>query len=290
MNVKCLIACLALSLAVWGCGKNKPDFLPKDVSASEAALVQRGSYLVEGLAACGYCHSKQMAPREPLIGGRGIQDYYGSVSSANLTPHATGLKEWKLPDIVQALRLSLKPDGSRISYDVHKGFEWLSDQDAMSIAVFLSHLKPIKNEVSRREVGVVIRNTKGILETRKQVKGYIPPIPKGYSLEYGRYLVDNVARCGYCHTDEAGLLSTPKYLGGGKTIRVADFEKSAPDISASKVYGIGDWTKSDIVKYLQTGIRPNASQVDEAFCPTNFYRNASRKDLMAMATYLSTVK
>jgi mono/diheme cytochrome c family protein len=279
--------CFALLLiSLLACSASEIEPLGEPHSAE---YVEQGRLLVKGLAACGFCHGEKAHPDSPLSGGRKSYDFYGEVNAANLTPAKSGIAGWSTMDIVRAIRASIAPDGSELSFDSHRGFEWLSDEDSLSIVAYLRSIPAVDNTVERRDVGAIQRNTKGLLESRGEVSGYVPGMDPKYPAQYGEYLVDHVARCIRCHNSPAGIIDAEQYLVGGRTITTEAGEKIAPGITSSKTYGIGEWTEDDIVAYLKTGITPRKDRSDPEFCPTGFYSRAPERDLRAIATYLKTV-
>lgn len=279
------VACLAV-IAVSGCSTPEPELI---VKPNQPEYVERGMQLVEGLAACGFCHGAKAAPGSPLIGGRAQYDTYGAVPAANLTNSLSGVGAWSTLDIVQALRTSVDKWGNELSPDVHRGYEWLSDDDAIAIVAYIKALPPAGNSVDRRSISMLDRNTTGLLKSHPEVRGYVPSINPKFTLEYGQYLINHVARCQYCHSTPGGFIIGESYLGGGATIRTDKGEKVAPDITSSQVTGIGDWSGEDIVQYLLHGKTPDGNFIDPAFCPVEFYRRAPMSDLLAIAKYLKSV-
>lgn len=279
----CLLACCFL------CACTARDAVVGRSFPSDPSEVQRGMQLVKGLAACGFCHGESPRPDAILSGGGQWFDQYGAVYASNITPARTGIGDWSAEDIVQALRSSMRNDGEALSSgDVHSGFEWLTDRDALAIAAYLRSLPQVENRVRRREIGTIDRYTVGLFDTRAEIIGYVPHIPRRFQLELGKYLVDNVARCSACHNSPGSLWSSEEYLAGGREINRAGETKMAPDISASTGFGIGEWSEADIVSYLQTGATPQGREVDSRFCPVDFYRNADPNDLSLVAKYLKS--
>lgn len=269
-----------------GCSVEKVEKLAPPLKRE---YVDRGRSLVKGLASCGFCHGEVADPSSPLIGGRSMVDIYGEVMVPNITPARSGLGEWTTDDLVAFFRTSNRPDGEPAAQGVHRGYEWLAEEDLLSIIGYLKTLAPIENKTERRELSFVDRNTSGLLESKREIAGYVPAIHPKFRVEYGQYLVDNVARCGSCHNTRSGFLSEPGYLTGGVTVRTSDGESTAPDISNSDMYGIGKWSEASIVSYLQTGKTPTGESSDSRYCPTGFYRNADPVDLAAIAAFLKTV-
>ncbi|MCO6432016.1 MAG: hypothetical protein J5J00_14245 [Deltaproteobacteria bacterium] len=251
--------------------------------------IERGRELAQGLAACGFCHGQTADAQSPLSGGRIQHDAYGEVAAPNITPHSSGIATIKTMELMQIFRAGIAPDERRLSRAVHKGFEWLSDNDLLAIIAFLKFQPPVANEVEKREVGFIERNTAGFLESTFEVTGFVPEIEKSYPVEYGKYLLDHVARCGSCHNTPATLITDEAYLSGGALIKIESGEKIAPNITTSNDAGIGSWSEDDIVHYLQSGETPEGRVSDAKFCPVDFYRNASPEDLVSIAKYLKTV-
>lgn len=251
--------------------------------------IERGRMLVKGFAACGFCHGETPDISAVLSGGRKQNDKYGDVKAPNITPANSGVREWTTMDYLHLFRTFTNRSGNRISSELHRGFEWLSDSDIFAIVSYLKNLPPVENEVDRRSVSFVERNTVGVMEADREVSGHVPDIDKSYQLEYGEYIVNQVARCGSCHNTPPTLFDSEKYLSGGNIIKNEFGEKLAPNITTSEDLGIGSWSEDEIVEYLQTGVGPGNRESDSNFCPTGFYRNGLPEDLISVAKYLKSV-
>lgn len=251
--------------------------------------IVRGRELVVGLAACGYCHGKTSSPMAPLSGGRLQSDLYGELAAPNLTSANSGLKAWSPDSILAALRAGASDDVEVFSPEVHRGYEWMSDEDALSIVAYVKLLDPVERQVARREISSIDRNTVGFWVGQQAQVGYVPEINKRFSVSYGRYLVDHVARCQSCHNGPAGILSDEAYLEGGKAVRSDKGETVAPSLGGSLTNGLGAWTEDDIVRYLKTGMTAQRRYVDPSYCPTNFYSNSSDLDLLSIARFLKSL-
>ena len=112
------------------------------------------------------------------------------------------------------------------------------------------------------------------------------------SIARGKYLVDEVAKCGMCHTpnDASGKPDASKYLKGGdmnlQPIQAVDkWHKSAPDItSTSRLWQ--RWTDAGFVKFLETAAGPTGNHADP---PMPAYK-LPHDDAQAIADYLKSVK
>jgi mono/diheme cytochrome c family protein len=247
----------------------------------------RGQALVEGLAACRFCHGSGAGAE--LGGGRTMGDRYGELQAPNVTLSTHGIGTWNERDLMQLFRAYTRPDGVRISTAFHQGFEWLSDADLTAIISYLRTLPVSDNKVERREISFFSRNTAGFSEGAPEVKGLVPRISPQFTAEYGGYLADNVARCSSCHSSAGGFFESEKYLAGGKEISFDGETKIAPNITSSASAGIGEWSQIDLLNFLRLGRKPDGSEIDRRFCPVNSFGRAPVPELEALVAYLRTV-
>jgi len=112
------------------------------------------------------------------------------------------------------------------------------------------------------------------------------------SIARGKYLVDEVSRCGFCHTPAAadGQPDAAKYLKGGvinlQPIQAAGgWHKTAPDLtSTSRLWQrYGD---AGVVKFLETAAWPTGGKAD---APMPAYK-LSHDDSQAIVDYLYSLK
>jgi mono/diheme cytochrome c family protein len=282
-----LVSLVLVFVAIVGCSVPDPVFPP--VAVGDAAVAaHRGENLVKGFGACGFCHSADGLTGSPLAGGRLIQSKFGEVPGGNVTFASSGLGSWSDQDVKKVLRENLRPDGSEIVSDAHKGLGWASDADVSAITLYLRSLPPVEHEVERASVSFIDRNTTGFFDTRVEVKGYIPDINPSFKTEYGQYLTDSVARCGVCHSLPEGVFTSEQYLAGGQEISFGDESKIAPNITQSTTAGIGSWSEGDIRSFLLTGRTAKGREVDPRFCPVRFYAQAPADQVDAVVAYLRT--
>ena len=238
----------------------------------------RGKELVNGLAACGACHGKNLT-------GKDIYDFDGNeVFAANLT-NASEVGSTYLFALVKASGMD---NDSNFSSWAHKGYEWMSDEDTLSVVAYLKLLDPLRLE-SNHGIQTDRENSEFITDSIAAT-GYVPQINKNAQTAYGKYLVDNVARCQVCHNGLEGFFSDEEYLAGGKTLHTGSEEITVPSLK------ISSWSESQIINYLKTGsknqlaVKPGRSSSAKAkICPTEFYSKASNQDLLAITTYLKSL-
>ncbi len=112
------------------------------------------------------------------------------------------------------------------------------------------------------------------------------------SVAKGKYLVDEVAKCGMCHTpnDDSGKPDASKYLKGGtmniQPVKAVDkWHQTAPDItSTSRLWQ--RWNDAGFVKFLETAAGPTGNHADP---PMPAYKFA-HDDAQAIADYLKSLK
>jgi mono/diheme cytochrome c family protein len=129
--------------------------IPAAASESSDGVLARGKYLAT-IMDCGGCHTPgallgKPEHDRPLAGSRiGFQiPGLGIFYPPNLTPDSrSGLGNWSVEDIVQAVRAGVRPDG-RILAPVmpYKNYGALTDTDATALASYLKTLKPVRHEV-----------------------------------------------------------------------------------------------------------------------------------------------
>ena len=278
---------LIIFLLMLGCSTERLEHIstPKNIIALDS-----GKALVEGLAACGFCHGKTPTPDSPLSGGQSYTDLFGEKTVPNITPAANALGSWTNEELLRYFRSGLDGDNEQLSQAPHRGMEWMADEDIFAVIAYLRSVPAVTvAEAHSAPLTFIDRNTNGFFEGRREVNGFVPAVQKKSSVRYGQYLVEHVAACGRCHNSPNSIISTSEFLKGGTEIVNASGEKLAPNISNDAAEGIGSWSAAQIVSFLQTGKKPNGAKVDSRFCPLGFYRNASEEDLESIAKFLKTV-
>jgi cytochrome c553 len=150
---------------------------------SQDDIVERGKYLVDAVAACGYCHTPRVRAdydmNKYLAGhpaGESIPRYnfrmiqqgifmltapqlsafsgvFGTSFASNLTPDKeTGLGEWTEKMFIDAMRTGHHqgdPNNREILPPMpKKHYALMSDADLKAIWAYLRTIKPVKNEVN----------------------------------------------------------------------------------------------------------------------------------------------
>ncbi len=129
-------------------------------AGTTASQVQYGRYLVTAVGDCAGCHGGT-SPADPnwLAGfkegtpGQPFQIGPFKTYPANLTPDSeTGLGDWSVQDIVNALRHGKDKEGQYLAPPMPwPTFREMSDSDLTAIAAYLKSLKPVHNVVPESE-------------------------------------------------------------------------------------------------------------------------------------------
>ena len=108
----------------------------------------------------------------------------------------------------------------------------------------------------------------------------------------GKYLVEEVAKCGDCHTPKTseGALDREKWLKG-TTLDfqpmqpVKGWHKTSPDLTpGSRLWQ--RWAEAGLVKFLSTGLGPSGKSADP---PMPMYK-MTQEDAEAVVGYLKSLK
>ena len=128
-------------------------------SDPDYAAAERGRYLAS--VACMNCHTEEAMLPNGMIDhdvpnldkafGGGKQYTFEHLqpkhTSVNITPDATGLKDWSVDDIVAAMRSNTEKGTGRTFCNTHPGpaYQMMSDADLHDVAVYIHTLPPVKN-------------------------------------------------------------------------------------------------------------------------------------------------
>jgi len=139
--------------------------IPKPTTPSESA--DRGRYLATMAGVCIECHTMRNPPGpgpvlqagKAFAGGEGfgaawlhlpVPPFPEMIYTRNLTPDATGLKDWTADDIVTVLLKGKDKSGKGICPPMPVGpmyaYGGLTEQDARDIAAYVMALPPIANK------------------------------------------------------------------------------------------------------------------------------------------------
>jgi mono/diheme cytochrome c family protein len=258
-------------------------------------LVARGAYLARA-GNCMACHTSRGG--EPYAGGRGIDTPFGTVYSSNLTPdEQTGLGRWSAPAFWRAMHHGRSADGRLlVPAFPYTSTTQVSRADSDALYAYLRSLPPVMQAARPHDLRFPF-NTQAALAVWRalyfQPGEFQPDTARSAEWNRGAYLVQGLGHCNACHAHRNALGGTtgPLDLGGG-LIPVQNWY--APSLTDSREAGVAEWTESEIVALLKTGVVDRHGALAVASGPMGEVvlrstQHLSDADLGAMAVYLKTL-
>lgn len=277
---------VAMSVLGWAIGESRAE--------TTNDRIARGKYVFALAGGCG-CHTEKGG--QVNAGGRPLKTPYGTFYGTNITADpTTGIGSWTDQQIIDSIRLGVRPDGSVTSPVMpYPAFSGMSDEDAADLVVYLRSLPPVSranqpHQLSVPFAGLGMRVWRWLFFTPIAAAARAPTA----ELERGRYLSEHVAHCQECHTPRTftGTLDRSRDLAGNSD--GIDGEISS-NITPEKETGIGEWTEDEIVSLLQTGFKPNFDNVQGLMAlvidgvSEGGYKDMSKADALAVTRYIKSV-
>ena len=253
--------------------------------------LERGTYLVRGIVACGNCHTPKgpdgvALEDQELAGGTIFQAPAFEAVAANITPDPeTGIGKWTDQQIIDAIRNGKRPDGSTIGPPMPIGFyRNMSDTDVRAIVAYLRSVKPISHRLAKSKFDMKLPDAYGPSVT------HVADVPPTNRIAYGQY-VANIAHCMECHTPIAqGRLDTSKLGAGGRELPVFPAGVIiSPNLTPANPTGIAHWSNAQVETAIIDGVRPDGRALVRTMA-FDWYRHTRRQDLDALVAYLRTLK
>jgi len=257
------------------------------------SLLERGTYLMQSIVACGNCHTPKTEkgvelPGMELAGGLRIVEHAFDVLSPNITQDKeTGIGAWSDAQIINAIRNGKRPDGSTIGPPMPApGFyQRMSDGDVRAIVAYLRTVKPVRNKIKRNTYAFPLPPNYGPKVT------HIAEMPRGDKVKYGAYLAGPLGHCILCHTPfEKGRFKFDTHLGAGGLDFIFPFGTVySANITPDRKTGIGAWSDAQIKRAITKGIGKNGEHLLPPM-PFSYFSKISDDDLNAILAYLRTMK
>ena len=265
--------------------------------SSDSSVLARGKYLIYGPAHCSACHTPEnkmayIAKGEmvTLSGGREFILPIGSIWSPNLSSDKeTGIGNFTDGEIARALRYGIGHDGRALF--AFMPFQNASEADITAIISYLRTMSAETNKVPAKSLNFI-----GKMANAFFIKPIGPDatplvsIKPDSSIEYGKYLANNVANCRGCHTNrdlKTGAFIGPDYAGG---MHFADDpwlkgEYITPNLTTDNTTGkISTWSEETFINRFKKGrVYPTSPMPWEPF------KNLNETDLKAIYRFLKTV-
>lgn len=278
---------------------------PGSGSARAESPVERGSYLVNTILACGNCHTQKSADGSPIAemnlagGGLSFTTPGFNATASNITPDPeTGIGSWTDAEIKRALIEGVRPNHGRLAGVPLAAvmpvsfYKALLPRDLDTVVAYLRSVKPVRHAVPDPLYKQPVRHDRyPDAEAGFTVESLRDPVRKG------AYLV-TIGHCMECHSTRVGPVSDyEKGLGkGGRLFGVklvqgfpAAWKGSvAPNITSHPISGIGAWTDVEIKRAITQGISRSGRKLQP---PMGFawYAGMTEADLNAIVAWLRTV-
>jgi len=251
-------------------------------AAQDKKLLERGTYLMDGIVACGNCHiargeKGRPLPERGLSGGLVIEEDFGKSVAPNITPDPeTGIGKWTDAQLARAIREGIRPDGSVIGPPMPIEFyRGISDQDLKAIIAYLRAQKPVKNAVAKSEYRI------------KLPASYGPPIRK--KMSRGEYLAGPLGHCMECHTPRVKGRNDMTRVGAGGNAFPGPWGVSVARNLTPHESGLKDWRDREIERAIREGVRKDGTPLKPPMA-YDWYKNINDADMKALIAYLRSLK
>ncbi|TWA71274.1 cbb3-type cytochrome c oxidase subunit III [Azospirillum brasilense] len=252
--------------------------------------LERGRALVNGIVACGNCHTPQ-GPNGPvagqeLAGGTPFVEEPFTAYASNITPDPeTGIGRWTDEQLIAAIREGKRPDGSLIGPPMPFGFyRGLSDGDLRAIVAYLRSVPPVRHSVPKSEYRMALPAAYG------PPVGTVAEVPRTDPVTYGAYMAGPLGHCMECHTPMLpdGRLDRTRMGAGGRNFTGPWGNAVSRNITQDKEHGLGGWTDAEIRKAITEGVRPDGHRLSPPM-GYHYYKSMSDGELSALVAYLRTL-
>lgn len=255
--------------------------------------VARGEYLVNGIVACGNCHTPRNADATAvadmhLAGSFVIEEPEFRAYAPNITQDLeTGIGAWSDEEIIRAIREGVRPDGTIIGPPMPiPSYRGMSDSDVQAIVAYLRTVAPIRNSVAKSVYHIPLP------ESWEPPLAAVPDVDREDVLAYGSYIGNALGHCMECHTPMVeGQLDFSRTGAGGFLFNKPlglEVAAVAANITPHPEQGIGGWTDAEIKTAITKGISRNG-RVLAPIMAFPYYENMSDDDLDALIAYLRSL-
>jgi mono/diheme cytochrome c family protein len=251
-------------------------------------LVKRGDYLVNGIVACGNCHTPKGGPlKDKELAGTFLADVPPFKAFApNITQDkATGIGSWTDEQIIRSIRDGIRPDGSLIGLPMpFEFYRHISDYDVRAIVAYLRTVKPVDNELPNSEYRISLPPSWG------PKVGHVPEVSRADKVAYGAYLAGPLGHCIECNTPfENGHFDFQNRLGAGGHVFDGPWGISVSrNITSHPTDGLGNWSDQDVILAITKGIGKDGRKLLPPM-GYHYYANINDADMDAIVTYLRSL-
>ena len=257
------------------------------------AVLARGAYLVEGIVACGNCHTPRNADTTAnedmrLAGGFVIEEPAFRAYAPNITQDIeTGIGAWSDEEIMRAIREGIRPNGKIIGPPMPVlSYRGMSDFDVRAIVAYLRTVPPIRNVVAPSVFNIPLPEAWG------PPLGSVPDVRRDDLLAYGTYLGNALGHCMECHTPIVeGVFDFSRTGAGGIVFHKPfglELAATVANITPHPEDGIGAWTDDEIKRAITQAVSKDGRQLLPVMAYP-YYHNITDEDLDALIVYLRSL-
>lgn len=255
-------------------------------TARSETPLERGEYLVRGPMGCGNCHTP-LGPDGPVAGqelaGRLVENTADFTAIApNITP-ASRVAQWSDAELGKAIREGIRPDGTIIGPPMPFTFyRDLSDSDVAAVVAFLRTIAAAQNDPGKSEYKMPLPPAYG-----PPVES-VADIPRGVTVEYGKYLAGPVAHCVECHSPITPQGPDLSKLGQGGYEFHGPWGVSVAANLTSGEDGIAGFSDEELAVMITKGVRPDGTKMLPPM-PYHHFALMTGDDVKAVIVYLRTL-
>jgi mono/diheme cytochrome c family protein len=268
------------------------------VAAAGAAVaetpVERGSYLVNSVGACGNCHTprQQGVPDLSKKFSGGFQTFdepWFTVKGANITPDKeTGIGGWSDNDLRKTLLTGVRPNGITLATVMpYPFYKMMMPSDVDAIVAYLRSVPAIRNEVQApsykaQQVAAAVPGADKPM-TADDLKD---PVKRGFYLS-------SIAHCMACHSRASEAVPPDfksNYGRGGREFKGPWGVTVTANISGSQTKGLGGWSDAEIRRALTEGISRDGRKLKPPMVDyVAYYKTWKPDDLDALIAWIRTI-
>jgi mono/diheme cytochrome c family protein len=276
------------------------------LAASSAAFAQgkieRGSYLVNTIMACGNCHTPRGADGKPVTdrflagGGLTLATPAFTVTASNITPDKeTGIGSWSDSEIKHALLAGMRPDHGHLAgvalaavmpANFYKG---LLPDDLDAVVAYLHTVKPVRNEIAEP-----VYKAPAHRDPYPDAEAGFTKAMMSDPVKHGAYLA-TIGHCMECHAAwSRGVSDFKGGLGrGGREFPPLGAPEGTPpsvaaNITSDKTAGIGAWSDQEIGRAITKGLGRDGHPLKPPMA-FGYYAGLKASDVADIIAYLRTV-
>ena len=263
------------------------------ICAADDSLRQ-GEYLLH-LGGCIGCHTTDRM----LAGGRPIESPFGTFYSPNITSDPEyGIGAWSDEEFVGALREGTSPAGRHyFPAFPYTTYTRMTRNDMLALKAYIMSLPPSTRQNSPHDIPWYV--TPDWMMAYWKWRNFKPGAYIGSPAESpewnrGAYLANALGHCGECHTPRNlfGATRRELHLAGSRWgVTMGERKNIVPNITPDPDTGIGSWERSDVIRLLMTGQRPDGAYTSGRmieFLGAGFL-HMTEPDRNALVTYLLTL-